>query len=503
MTTRIASARHRGWAMGRRQGGAWVRELLAALLAVTTLGCAGTRAAHRLPATTAPAATPSKATPSTPEASVIPRLLVIALDAVPHDVIAALVQAGEFEQFHPPAPLVSTFPSATSLAMSGILEPFGVARSEGYEARYYDRARNKIRGGGFFSYNRLKAPWRTAWDWKAGNVRKLTSGLLPVRASLRAIDDILASFTASDDPVYLAYTDATDLAGHLKGPDSLDRILTHLSEGLERLHQTQPERPFITVLFSDHGQAGGKPLLNVRRALKRALRAGGFRSRGRLKQDQDVVLVPFGLLSSIIAYTRPAAADAVAAALAKAEGVDLCVSVVDGDAWRVVNAEGLARIERRRDEDAPAWRYRVEDGSDPLGLVDLAGTDPDLWQDDAWWQVQTRGHRYPDPFHRIARGFDLVQNPASVICSLETRAMYGAVLTSVSSRLSVGHLEWTHGALHHDASFGFVMSDLPGWQPDGAQRFDRALVPFAAFARTRHGVDPVVEPRDPSPQRDR
>ena len=439
-----------------------------------------------------------------------PRLLVIGLDAVPHDAVAALVDAGYFAPFHPPAPLLSTFPSATSLAMSGILEPFGVARSEGYEARFYDRTRNKIRGGGLLSYNRLKAPWRTAWDWKAGNVRKLTSGLLPVRASLRAVDDILASFAVSDDPIFLAYTDATDLAGHLKGPDSLERILIHLSDGLDQLRQAQPDRPFYTVMFSDHGQAGGQPLLNVRRALKQALQAKGFRLRGRLKQERDVVLVPFGLLSSVIGYTRPAAADGVAAALAQAEGVDLCVSVIDDDAWHVTSSEGLARIERRRTGDAPVWRYRVEDGNDPLALGELNGGELDggelergggatghaeAWQDDQWWRTRTRGHRYPDPFHRIARGFDLVENPASVICSLETRAMYGALLTSVSSRLSVGHLEWTHGALHEDASFGFVMSDWPGWQPDGAQRFDQALVPFAAFARRQHGVDPVVDSR--------
>jgi hypothetical protein len=45
----------------------------------------------------------------------------------------------------------------------------------------------------------------------------------------------------------------------------------------------------------------------------------------------------------------------------------------------------------------------------------------------------------------------------------------------------VGHLKWTHGALEHDASLGFLMSDVPVWRPLGPVRFDHALAPFTAL----------------------
>ena len=71
---------------------------------------------------------------------------------------------------------------------------------------------------------------------------------------------------------------------------------------------------------------------------------------------------------------------------------------------------------------------------------------------------------YPDPFHRIASSFAQVENPASVVCSVARGYMFGARVTAMGSRLSVGRLKWTHGALDHDASLGFLMSDVPSWR---------------------------------------
>lgn len=473
---------------------AFSARLLASALMVVAAGSAIGCAGHADPSTV----------PS-PDAVSAPRLFVFALDAVPYEAVEAMMREGAFSGFAPPDRLVSTFPSATTLAISDILSPLGLERPEGYEARYFDRASNRIRGGGLFSYNRVKFHWRTAWDWKAGNVRKIVSGLRPVHASLSAVDDALEAFAASDDPVFLAYTDATDLAGHLKSPDSLARILEHLDVGVAALRRSEPDRPFHVLLFSDHGQAGGQPLLNVRAPVRRALRDAGFRLRSRFGSDdadgkaggeaeKEIVLVPFGLLSTVVAYTRPALAHEAARAVAAVEGVDFCVAS-DGtpDEWRVQNRDGGALIERRRRDGDVEWRYRVDD-ADPLVLAELMG-DAARWRADDWLRRRTEDHVYPDPLHRIAGGFDAVGNPASMLCSLETRAMFGALLTSVSSRLSVGRLKWTHGTLHRAASMGFLLTDLPGWNGGGQIRADAALIRIAEYARDVHGLEPVIAPR--------
>ena len=58
--------------------------------------------------------------------------------------------------------------------------------------------------------------------------------------------------------------------------------------------------------------------------------------------------------------------------------------------------------------------------------------------------------------------------------------MYGSKTTELGSRLSVGRLRWTHGALHREASLGFFMSNVESWKPDGPVRFDEALALLTA-----------------------
>ena len=68
-----------------------------------------------------------------------------------------------------------------------------------------------------------------------------------------------------------------------------------------------------------------------------------------------------------------------------------------------------------------------------------------------------------------------------MVCSVARGYMFGARITAMGSRVSVGRLKWTHGALEHDASLGFLMSDVPSWRPLGPVRFDHALAPFTAL----------------------
>jgi len=414
-----------------------------------------------------------------------PRIVFIALDAVPYEVVAELTdeergEAAIFRRFKPPVPLISTFPSTSNLAFGGILERLGVEHSPGYESRFFDRRANRRRGGGPRSYFRIRFPWRDFFDWRTTSLfRKTMRGFHPVRSNLRAIDRSLEAFLASEQRVYFIYYGGTDLLGHMHGPRALEAVLRGLDRDLEELRRRTPNQPFYAVLFSDHGQAGGTPLKNVRRDLKQALAAAGYRVAGRLRGPRDVVFMPYGLVSSLVLFTREGEERPVAEIAASTAGVEFCVAASAGG-WRVESRRGSAEIRRRDGDGIPRWSYRRLSG-DPLQLGPLlaAAGDGEVWRSDRWWLRATRDRAFPDPLYRISRAFDLVDNPASVICSLAPGHMYGAIKTELLARISIGRLRWTHGALERQASLGFVLSDLPGWQPDGAVRFSDALAPFA------------------------
>ena len=434
-----------------------------------------------------------------------PRTLIIALDAVPYRTVAHLTDPARgddalFPGMHEPVPVISTFPSTTSLAFAGLLEPVGLNKSPGYEARFYDWQRGKVRGGGLISYNKIEFPWREFWDWSIhGAFSKMVSSARPTRASYRSIRRSLNAFAESDDETFFVYYTTTDIVSHLESPPGLEPVLRRLDEELRRLRAENPDRPFRTVLFSDHGMDGGKPLSNVRKGVRRALRQAGYRPAKRLRHENHVVFVPFGLVSSFVVFTRPELGPKVAEVIGNVEGVHFCVTPEGGDTWHLESGEGRAKILRRQNAGTVHWAYEAEDG-DPLKLLPVARelatsrsratrvsathvaaedeADDTFFTDDTWFEA-TRDGEYPDPFYRIARGFDLVENTATAICSLEPGYMYGAKSTVIASLLSVGRLKWTHGALDRDASLGFLMTDAADWErPEGALRFNEALVPF-------------------------
>jgi hypothetical protein len=419
------------------------------------------------------------------------RTLFIGLDAVPYRTVARLAdpELGDralFRGLEGPAALISTFPSTTSLAFAGILEPIGLDKSPGYEAKFFDWEGRRVRGGGLVSYQRIAFPWREFWDWKLpGLWAKLKSGVRPVKVSFRSIRRSLDAFVRSDKEVFFIYYTTFDLVSHLKSPAGLEPVLRRLDEALAEVRREHPDRPFRSVLFSDHGMDGGEPLRNVRKATQRALRRAGYRPARKLRRENHVATAPFGLVSSFVAFTVEDRKEEVAAVLGRVEGVHVCATPAAFGGFRVEGREGSAVLRRTGPEGGELWSYEPIEG-DPLRLRDVveqlrerAGDpDADVFPD-RWWLEATRARELPDPLYRIARGFDLVENPASVICGTSPGYMYGARSTELASRLSVGRLKWTHGALDREASLGFLMSDFEGWEaPAAPMRFNEALLPF-------------------------
>jgi hypothetical protein len=212
------------------------------------------------------------------------------------------------------------------------------------------------------------------------------------------------------------------------------------------------------------------------------LKKAGYRYEKKLKRPDDVVLTPYGLVSNLEAYTREEIKPHVAEVLTGVTGVDLCV-FERPDGWVVQGTDGKAVIRRHDAPDGKCWSYEPLSG-DPLHYLPLidafsqrTGRSIDCLPDEAWFEA-TADCEYPDAFFRIEQAFTLVQKPASVACSLSPEYSYGARMTEMGSRIASGPLRWTHGALHWEATLGFLMSDRNDWDPPRFARSSTALLPF-------------------------
>ncbi len=426
-----------------------------------------------------------------------PRTLLISLDAVPFWVIDDLTdpELGDealFQGFQGPIPLISTFPSSTSVAMVGLLQPLGLAKSPGYEAKFFDWERGKVRGGGLFSYSKIEFPWRDFFDWSRRNpAGSAVEAVKPVKSGIKRLGKAIDEFADSDVEVSLVYLAATDIAVHVNGPASVKPLFVELERMLREARQRRPDRPFETLIWSDHGVAGGDPLINVSKATKKALKRAGYRVKKKLRKPDTVVMTPFGLVSNFEAYTYDELIAPVARILSQVDGVALC-SYRDGESrWQIVGPEGGAALERRIEDGDLQWRYEVT-GEDPLDYSEVvAGVAArDIhgsgWMSDAKVFEASKNRRFPDAFYRIADAFELVLNPGSIVCSTDVKHMYGAGTTAALATMGKGKLRWTHGALNSAATMGFLMSDAAGWQPPEVVRYDQALLPFQRDL-SRHG----------------
>ncbi|HET6656224.1 MAG TPA: hypothetical protein VFH57_08220 [Gammaproteobacteria bacterium] len=415
-----------------------------------------------------------------------PRTLIIGIDAIPYTLAREVVgDGGRFDGFQGPAAVNSTFPSISYTAWSNLLQPLGSTKPLGYETRYFDADIGKLKGG--LSFAEVPASWKETFDWKMhGLVRTAVAYGLPRRYSIWELKHGLQAFAESASAIFSMYIVSTDGLAHLSGPDGLAEVLAAVDRQLKAFKARHPEMPFNTIMLSDHGIAGGEPLVNCWPAVRREVRGAGFRIRSRLAGDGDVVFNPYGLLTNFVLYSRSARAKVLAEVVAQAPGVDVAVVRDGASAWRIYSSRGEAAVERRRGGKGWLWRYRALNG-DPLGYAPLAAAlrrranDAGAqWFPDHWWFEVTRRSFYPDALHRLAQSFDLTDTPPSVICSCTPGYMFGGLKTEYISRATIGRLRWSHGALHRDASLGFMMTDLPEWTAPEMVRAEEALTCLTA-----------------------
>ncbi len=386
------------------------------------------------------------------------RHLIICVDGVAYSTIEKMRAEGRFKLFRQPARMIAPFPSLTNLALSEILKPAGASEAVGYEDNYFDVEHNKMRGdlldrfrGGRF----IKGTFRELFDYHPSAIKSGLGYVAPPASTyLESLTDILRlkqKFRASSEPVFFAYTGASDSLAHLGGERLLKSFLIRLDETIKDLVREEGGRVEVTI-FSDHGN----DFEGYRRvSLKSALRRANFKLQSKVKDERSVVLPQFGLVGCAVMWTKESNEARLAEAVSRVRGVDFAAYEKDKLVY-VLNEKGAATIERRGER----FRYRATQG-DPLELLPLAETfkrqgkadSVDFIADEDWFAATIESAR-PDVLRRVFEGVsERVQQRANVIVNFADGYYTGSASLDLFA-----FLQATHGNLGAQQSFGFVMS---------------------------------------------
>jgi hypothetical protein len=394
------------------------------------------------------------------------RHLIICVDGVGFSLIEKMRKEGRFKQFREPARMIAPFPTLTNVSMTEILTPVGAIESPGYEDSFFDIERNRMRGGlldRFRSGQFIKGTFRELFDYHPSAIKSgLGYAAPPVSTYVESLTDLVRlrqKFRASREPVFFAYTGATDSLAHLGGEWLLRSFLSRLDDTVTDIIRDSPV-PVEVSIFSDHGNH----FRSYKRAsLKSALRRAGMRLEGRVRDERSVVLPQYGLVGSAVLFTQETNEARLAKAVAEVRGVDFAAYETGGIVY-IIAQNKTATIERRGE----SLRYRTDKG-DPLGLNPVVQelttkgkADADGFISKADWFEATRENERPDAVTRIYEGMSApIRNRANIIVNLEDGYYAGSFGLDIFA-----FLQATHGNLGREQSFGFVMGtglDLPAY----------------------------------------
>ena len=373
------------------------------------------------------------------------RHVVIILDGIGYDTVEEFRKEGRLRQFHPPMPVISTFPAMTDIALADVFRSVPCIAPE---AVHFDHRANRIVGGDEDYLSLKNEDWARHLDYRAATLIDPLSYLFPNALFNHELAGLLELFDRRDRPVIVAYLVSTAGLGTREGREGQRKVLDRIDRLCEELvWRTRGLVKF--TLFSDHGHT----LVRAERIDFRGfLAAKGWRVSDRLEKPRDVAPVEYGLIT----YASFATADraALAADLLKHPGVDLA-AYAEGDAVVVERPDARAFIERK----GTRYRYRAEKG-DPLELIPILKApvlhaDADGFADDEAWFDLTREHRYPDALDRLWRAFrGQTEHVPDVIASLKD----GYCAGSASRAFFLPHVASTHGDLERKSSTAFIMS---------------------------------------------
>src|SRR5215210_3340573 len=187
------------------------------------------------------------------------RHVIICVHGVGFSTISKMRAKGHFKMLHPPSHMISTFPSLTNAALSKILEPAGARMTGGYEDTFFDTEANRMRGNiidRFRSGRFVRGTFRELFDYHPSALKSgLGYAAPPLSTYLESLSDLIRlrqKAKNSRQPVFFAYTGATDSLAHLGGETMLRSFLERLDETLEDIARDS-KTPVTITIFSDHG----------------------------------------------------------------------------------------------------------------------------------------------------------------------------------------------------------------------------------------------------------
>jgi len=382
------------------------------------------------------------------DAAECPHFLVV-LDGVPFELVDQLYREGHFRLFYPPARIICCFPSMTDLALA---ELFHTGRCVAYQARYFDRAADRLAGGNTMYLGGRNSPWLSKMDYRCSFWWDARAYLDPQAVFDHEISRIAHTFRSIDEGEACAYTVGTAGLGTRGGRAAILKYLRTVDRLCERIVYERRGRVEFT-LTADHGH---NLVENRRISFRKLLEAGGYRQTRALRRSRDVVVVAYGLVTYAELFTRDPAG--VASCLLQHGDVEFACYPADGGII-VSDRTGQARVTKGR----AGFVYDSRQ-ADPLKLAPLieqlrregkVSADGEI--DPAALFDATLDHDYPDPLARIWGAFhDLVENPPDLIVNLRDGACHGSRFFHVM----IGKVSSTHGSLNCKNSTTFALTTL-------------------------------------------
>lgn len=382
------------------------------------------------------------------------RHIVFILDGIGYDMVEEFRKEGRLRLFHPPIPVISTYPAMTDIALADVFQSVPVI---GFEAVHFDHQANRLVGGDSDYLSLKNEDWARHLDYRAGMLTDPLAYLYPGGIFGQELDDVQELFDQRDRSMLVAYLVSTAGLGTRQGREGQRKAL----DGLDRLCEdlVRRTRGLVKItMFSDHGHTLTPcKVVNFRGFLAEK----GWRVADRLEQPRDVVPVEYGIITYASFATRDRAG--LAADLINHPGVDL-VTYGEGDRVVVERPDAKAYVECRGGK----YRYVAEKG-DPLALLPIVGKakaangggaplfDAEGFASDATWFKLTYAHAYPDPLDRLWRAFhNVAEHVPDVVADLKEgygtgMASRAAVLSSIAS---------THGDLKRKSSTAVLFSTV-------------------------------------------
>jgi hypothetical protein len=398
-------------------------------------------------------------------AEALPRRAVLALDGLDYRDVMEARQRGRFAAFHPPARLVSTFPSISDIAWHAI---FGVYPPAGYQRVYYSNRHNAVLGDALSAIRPIEYEERMdyAFDTKFHHLGAYLMSWPVARGEVNTdVTSILR--TRHRETVYL-YNVGPDALQHTRG--DVQRYLDHLDDGLSKLltrYRERTGRELELVVLSDHGHNRARDAEFA--PVVEALAAQGFESAKTISRPNQVAFSVDGVTTGFGVFCATDSVQRVATLLVELPSVDMVTRRVNDSLFTVMRRDSsgvvrLGSIHRRTVSGEERFRYASE-RSDPLELdsavqqMRAAGAvDAEGFAGAAAWVNYTAAARYPVSPVRIVHGhLHAARNPAPILVSINDRFRVGLGMVSMANRLRP--LGGTHGALGSTNAVGVVMSN--------------------------------------------